>query len=216
MRIIAFADVHGSFDRVDETLRKELTFDVVVIGGDLTTHGTTDEAGSVIQQLQKFGKPVFAVAGNMDLPGFDAAYETLGVNINARGVVVADTGFFGVAGSPFTPMNTPYEISETEIGRRASRGWQDVESARWKVFVPHAPPRGTALDRILVGNHVGSIAVRAFVELHQPDLLICGHIHESRGVDALGRTQMVNCGAASRGYYALIEIGDDVRIELCG
>jgi hypothetical protein len=216
MRIIAFTDVHGAYDRLEETLRKESSFDAVIIGGDLTTHGTIEEAGSVIRSLQKFGKPVLAVAGNMDLPSFDMTFETMGVNINAKGVVVGDTGFFGVAGSPFTPMKTPYEISETEIGRRAATGWSDVEDARWKVFVPHAPPGGTALDRILIGNHVGSVAVRSFVELRQPDVLICGHIHESRGVDILGKTKMVNCGAASHGYYAVIDITDAVQIQLCG
>ena len=216
MRIIAFTDVHGSYDRLEEVLQKESSFDAVIIGGDLTTHGTAEEATSVIQRLQTFGKPVLAVAGNMDHPSFDSAYETLGVNINAKGVLVGDTGFFGVAGSPFTPMNTPYEISETEITRRATLGWREVDAARWKIFVPHAPPRGTALDRILIGKHVGSVAIREFVELHQPDVLVCGHIHESRGVDSLGKTQMVNCGAAARGYYAVIEITDAVRIWLCG
>ena len=216
MRIIAFTDIHGSYDRVEEILRKESSFDAVIIGGDLTTQGNIGEAGSYILRAQTFGRPVFAVAGNMDLPSFDAAYETLGVNINAKGVFVGDAGFFGVAGSPFTPMNTPYEISEAEITRRAKKGWQDVDAARRKIFVPHAPPKATALDRILTGKHVGSAAVREFVELHQPDVLVCGHIHESRGIDVLGKTEMVNCGTAARGHYAVIEIADDVNILLCG
>jgi putative phosphoesterase len=216
MRIIAFSDVHGSYDRLEAILRTESPFDAVIIAGDLTTHGTPDEAGSVIQGLQKFGKPVVAVAGNMDPPAFDSAYETLHVNINAKGIVVGDAGFFGVAGSPFTPMNTPYEISETEITQRANMGWRDIDAARWKIFVPHAPPRGTALDKILIGKHVGSLAVREFVELRQPHVLVCGHIHESRGIDVLGKTQMVNCGTTARGYYTVIEITEAVSIRLCG
>jgi Icc-related predicted phosphoesterase len=216
MRIIAFTDIHGSYNRLEEILRKEASFDAVIIGGDLTTHGTTDEAGSVILRLQKFGKPVFAVAGNMDLPAFDSIYEALGVNINSKGVVVGDVGFFGVAGSSFTPMNTPYEISELEITQRATMGWRDVTSARWKIFVPHAPPKGTTLDKLLIGKHVGSAAVREFVELHQPDALVCGHIHESRGIDLLGKTHMVNCGAAAHGYYAVIELTEAVSVRLCG
>lgn len=216
MRIIAFTDVHGSYDRVEEILRKESSFDAVIIGGDLTTHGTGEEASAFILRVQKFGKPVLAVAGNMDLPSFDVAYESLGVNINAKGVLIGEVGFFGVAGSPFTPMNTPYEISEAEIDQRARKGWQGVHAARWKIFVPHAPPKGTTLDRILMGKHVGSSAVREFVELHQPDVLVCGHIHEARGIDVLGKTHMANCGAAARGYYAVIEIADDVNIRLRG
>lgn len=216
MRIIAFSDIHGSYDRLEEILRTESPCDAVIIAGDLTTHGTLDEASAVIRRLQAFGKPVLAVAGNMDLPAFDSAYELMGVNINAKGIIVGEMGFFGVAGSPFTPMNTPYEISETEIARRARSGWQEIDTARWKIFVPHAPPKGTSLDKILIGKHVGSLAVREFVELHQPDVLVCGHIHESRGLDALGKTQMVNCGPAARGYYAVIEIADTVKINLCG
>jgi Icc-related predicted phosphoesterase len=141
MRIIAFSDIHGSYGRLEQTLRTESPFDAVIIAGDLTTHGTTDEARSVIQSLQKLGKPILAVAGNMDLPALDSTYDLMGVNINARGIVFGETGFFGVSGSPFTPMNTPYEISEAEIARRADMGWKTVSVARWKIFVPHAPPK---------------------------------------------------------------------------
>lgn len=214
MRFIAFSDVHGAYDRVEETLSKEYLFDAVIISGDLTTHGTVREATDAIKKFQRFKKPLLAVAGNMDLPAFDAVYETLGVNINAKGIVLDTVGFFGIAGSPFTPMRTPYEISEEEIKRRAEAGWRDVQTARWKVFVPHAPPRDTKLDKILLGKHVGSTAVREFVEHRQPDLLVCGHIHEGRGLDVLGKTKMANCGAAGRGFYAVIQIGDEICMEL--
>jgi uncharacterized protein len=216
MRILAFTDIHGSYDRVAGILSNEKSFDVVIVGGDLTTHGTVTEATTAIRRFQEFGKPLFVVAGNMDLPTFDELYESLGVNINAYGAMLGEAGFFGIAGSPFTPMHTPYEISEEEIKRRADAGWRDIQTARWKVFVPHAPPYDTKLDKVLLGKHVGSTAVRTFVEEKQPDVLVCGHIHESRGLDKLGKTQMVNCGAAGRGHYACIELGETVTVELRG
>jgi uncharacterized protein len=216
MRILAFTDIHGSYDRIVEILSKETSFDAVIVGGDLTTHGTVSEAMSAIRRFQEIGKPLFAVAGNMDLPSFDAMYESLGVNINAKGAVLGEAGFFGIAGSPFTPMHTPYEISEEEIRRRADAGWCDIQALRWKVFVPHAPPFDTKLDKIQLGKHVGSGAVRTFVEEKQPDVLVCGHIHESRGLDTLGKTRMVNCGAAGRGFYASIELRETIAIELRG
>ena len=48
-------------------------------------------------------------------------------------------------------------------------------------------------------QHVGSRALRGFVERHQPPLLLSGHIHESPRVsssyrDTLGRTVIVNPG----------------------
>ena len=214
MRIIAVTDIHGLYSTVDAILEAEAAFDVVVIGGDLTTRGTDREARAVIETLHRFQKPLFAVAGNMDLPSFESTYTELGVNINARGVQVDGVGFFGVAGSPFTPMHTPYELSEDEILRRAEEGWKQIRTSPRKVFVPHAPPRATKLDKIIAGAHVGSLAIREFVECNQPDVLICGHIHESRGIDMLGKTQMVNCGPAGKGSYALITINERVTIEL--
>jgi len=67
------------------------------------------------------------------------------------------------------------------------------------VFVLHSPPRDTRCDMIGAGAHVGSRAIRAFVERHQPPLVLAGHIHESPRVsssyrDAIGRTVTVNPG----------------------
>jgi len=199
-----------------ETILSREGFDAMIIGGDVTTHGTIKEASEAIRSFQSFGKPLFVVAGNMDLPAFDALYEDLGVNINGKGAALGDAGIFGIAGSPFTPMHTPYEISEAEIEQRAESGWRDVQNLRRTIFVPHAPPHGTKLDRIHIGTHVGSKAVREFVDRHQPDVLVCGHIHEARGTDQLGKTVLANCGPANKGFYASILLGNDIRIELCG
>ncbi len=67
------------------------------------------------------------------------------------------------------------------------------------VFVLHSPPHGTRCDMIGARAHVGSRAIRAFVERHQPPLVLAGHIHESPRVsssyrDILGRTVAVNPG----------------------
>ena len=67
------------------------------------------------------------------------------------------------------------------------------------VFVLHSPPRGTSCDVIASGMHVGSRAIRAFIERHQPPLVLSGHIHESPRVssawrDRIGRTVVVNPG----------------------
>ncbi len=73
-----------------------------------------------------------------------------------------------------------------------------TEAAR-TVFVVHSPPYGTACDRIHGGEHVGSRALRAFLEERQPPWSLSGHIHESPTVsgrfhDTIGRTRVVNPG----------------------
>jgi Icc-related predicted phosphoesterase len=67
------------------------------------------------------------------------------------------------------------------------------------LFVLHSPPHATRCDQVAPGRHVGSRAIRAFVQHAQPPLVLSGHIHESPRVggsfqDRIGRTVVVNPG----------------------
>jgi len=213
VRILAITDVHGAYDKMESIVREEESADMIIVGGDLTTFGTPLEAEQAIQRLKAFGKPVFVVGGNMDPASLEDTFERLGVSINGRGVVVNEIGFFGVSAAPVSPLRTPHEIPEEEIKRHAETGWMDVRQARTTVFVPHAPPFNTSVDRTYAGKNVGSKAVREFIEERQPAVTICGHIHESWGQDRIGETIVVNCGPAGKGHYALIDIGEKIRVE---
>lgn len=206
MYILALTDIHGSYKKAEEMIRNAAA-DVVVIGGDLTTVGSVKEAEDALKRFQSLAGTVFCIAGNMDLPQHDDLFVRSGVSINGRGVTVGDVGFFGVSAAPHSLLHTPYEISEEEISRRIAAGYAQVRKSRFKVFVPHAPPYGTKVDIVHDGYHVGSTAVREFIENEQPDVVICGHIHEARGQDTLDASRIVNCGSAGSGYYAVIEIG---------
>jgi hypothetical protein len=113
-------------------------------------------------------------------------------------------------------MHTPYELEEIDIAERAMEGWKDAMAYRTTIFVPHAPPAKTSVDKIASGHHVGSSAVRTFIEKRKPTLVVCGHIHESRGIDSIGPTTIVNCGPALSGNYALIQAGEKLSVELKG
>ncbi len=211
MKILALTDIHGSYTTAAAIIRKE-SADVVIIGGDLTTIGTVKEAEDALDLFRPAAGRLLCVAGNMDLPQHDHLFEQRGVSLNACGVSIGDVGFFGVSAAPFSRLHTPYEISEEELSRRIRKGFGMVSNAPTKVFVPHAPPYGTKLDIIHTGIHVGSMAVREFIEDFQPEVVVCGHIHEARGIDRIEESQIVNCGIAAHGNYAVITIDRDIEI----
>jgi hypothetical protein len=188
--------------------------DVLVIGGDITTGGTPEDAAQAIEQWRPLAPRLLALAGNMDSPAIDARLAELGVGLDGRGVRLEDVGIFGVSAAPFSPLHTPYELSDDELERRLESGYADVRDCRVKIFCPHAPPEDTACDHLRSGEHVGSPVLRVFVEREQPDVVLCGHIHESRGTDTIGRAQIVNPGPALQGHYAVVDADETVVVRL--
>jgi len=207
-------DVHDRFDAVPRVLAETGPVDVLVVGGDITTFGTPDDAERAIAPWRPLVPRLLAVAGNMDSPAIDARLVELGVSLNGRGVAIGDIGIAGVSAAPFSPLHTPHEIRDGELGRLAAVGLAEVSACRVRIFCPHAPPFGTACDRLRSGEHVGSPALRAVVERERPDVVLCGHIHESRGEDMIGASRIVNPGPVASGHYALIEIGEAVSVVL--
>ena len=67
------------------------------------------------------------------------------------------------------------------------------------IYVMHSPPDNTNLDMVLNKNHVGSMAIREFIEQNQPYLTLHGHIHETVNVsgefkDRIGNTLCMSPG----------------------
>jgi len=81
------------------------------------------------------------------------------------------------------------------------------------VYVIHTPPNQTNLDQVLTKNHVGSIAVRLFIENCQPYLTLHGHIHETVDVsgnfkDNIGKTLCLTSGNHNAGSKLTVLVFD--------
>ena len=214
MRIVYLVDVHDRFDAVPRTMEQAGPADLLLIGGDVTTGGTPDDAAHAVESWLPLAPRLLAVAGNMDSAAIDDRLAELGVALDGRGVRFGDLGVFGASAAPISPLHTPYELTDDELERRLEQGFSEVEASRLTLCCPHAPPHDTACDRLASGEHVGSAAVRAFVERRQPDLVLCGHIHEARAEDRIGRSRIVNPGPARDGYYAVVEANGELTFSL--
>ena len=156
--------------------------------------------------------------------------EGLWVYLHNRRLEILGRTFFGYACIPPSPFLLKdwerYDVSRhVDVGCLSpEEGWRSVpadrevssatiqhdleelagsENLEGSIFLFHAPPYRTSLDRAALHHrrvdhapmdpHIGSIAVRRFIERHQPLATLHGHVHESSRLsgswrDRLGRT----------------------------
>lgn len=196
MKLLLLADIHGRTEHLESVLSYE--HDLVLVAGDFTHFGVPD-----VEEVLRFFDPkkTLAVPGNCDLPQTLAALEQKGMSIHGKNRTINGINFFGIGGSIKTPWGTPFELPEERIE-------QMLREAKTEnlVLVTHSPPFNTAVDDIGGGKHIGSQAIRAFIEKKQPLLCVCGHAHEAKGRDKLGKTELINPGPAKNGYYDIVEV----------
>lgn len=225
LKIIAFADLHGNIGRLKSLALgdADLDADLIVVCGDLHDGGSEEEARPVVEALSAFASasdlPVIVVPGNMDPRLFALRlWEEAGfISLHRRAYCHGDYGFIGMGGivaregrNPDNPARQYH--SDEDVYESLSRAYEEISSARRKIVVTHQPPF-CFLDTLYNGKPSGSASLRRFLEECQPDLLLCGHIHEARGEAMLGRTLGVNVGELRRGYSALIEMNDDICVH---
>jgi hypothetical protein len=162
---------------------------------------------------------VLIVPGNMDrkdvVPDLwnEAGLIYLHQTIFLRG----DYGFLGLGGMVARDprrLGNParYYHRDEEVYQILAEAYPKISGTKCKIIVVHQPPRG-AQDRLYNGESSGSVCLRRFIEEYQPDLLLCGHIHEDRGEGNIGSTRIVNVGELRQGFGALIDLGETIKVH---
>ena len=197
MRVLLFSDIHGDLRALERIVTQPA--EIFIAAGDLSNFGKAlDKCGEILKPL---GDRLWVLPGNHETAaqnetfckrfGFVDFHRQVRRIESEKGV----THWAGLGYSNVTPFHTPGEYSEDEIaGALAS-----FDGIAGLHLVVHFPPLGTKLDEFAPGKHVGSPALRTWVELQQPAYLFCGHIHETAGLsEPLGATQCHNVG--KQGY----------------
>lgn len=210
MNICAITDIHGKksslkklFDSID--IRE---FDLLLCCGDITSFGGEKEAKEVLELIPNI--QFYTIFGNCDKSEVKDHIESLGISLHEKEVKVADYAIGGFGGSNKSPFGTPSEYEEDQIMAGLSK-----LSFKNMVLVTHVPPYGTKLDRVGNSKSIGSTSVRSIIEKMQPLVAVSGHVHESRAIDSIGNTQLLNPGPLKEGYYGTIRIDAKVvKVEL--
>lgn len=207
MRLFAIADPHGNYSAIVPLLKKAGNIDAVLIAGDITNFGPSEKASELIGL---FSQKVMAVPGNCDTLSMAQFLDSSSASLHDKVENFKGITFAGFGGSNPTPFCTPFEIEECDIEERLDHLMHDALRMKQPVvLLTHAPPYGI-LDTV-GDNHVGCRSLAKY--LGRVSLIVCGHIHEARGVREQNGTIVVNPGMAASGYAALIDIEDPVHSD---
>jgi Icc-related predicted phosphoesterase len=206
MKCLLVSDLHYTLKQLDWVDRVSEGFDLVVIAGDhLDISSTVSLDAQVVvtlKYLRRFhAKTTLLVSsGNHDLTARDAANEKVAVwmsRVRQLGVP-ADGDRIDVGETTFTIC--PWWDGPVAHGRVDELLARDArERGRHWVWVYHSPPDDSPVS--WAGQrHFGDADLLHWIRLHQPDMVLCGHIHQSpfrsggSWVDQIGRTWVFNPG----------------------
>jgi len=163
-------------------------------------------------RLKEAGLPCLVMPGNDDVPVVKDVLAAGRWLVQGEDHVV-ELGPYQVlclGYSTITPWNSPRELTEEQMAGRLETLVEQIEPGKPVIFNVHNPPADSGADLafkltedmhiVTAGGEpvrvpVGSHAVRAAIEQVQPVLALHGHIHESRAMVSIGRTQVCNPGS---------------------
>ncbi len=194
MKILAASDIHGDKKVIEKLVAKAKKEDVdlVILCGDLTLF--ENDLTGIVGPFKKINKRLILIPGNHETfatAEFLSKQYGPGVyNLHGRSVLFYnEIGIFGAGGSNIGL----FEVSDSETEKLLEKAHKPIKEAKHKIMITHTPPFGTKIDALW--EHVGSKAVRKEIEKIQPDIALCGHIHETFGKsDKIGKTTVVNAG----------------------
>ncbi len=185
MKVLVFVDYHDQKEYYETLAKKAEHADLILGAGDYSIFG--NDLKKIMKEFDKFGKPCFFIHGNHESEE-EMAEATKGLK-NVKWIhkeVVEQKGYhiIGYGGGGFEKYNEDFEdfVKSQEFVDKT-------------ILLIHGPPYETIQDTLHPGMHSGNVSYKEFIEEKQPNLVICGHIHETAGLSqTVGKTIILNPG----------------------
>ena len=220
-KILAISDIHGEENENLYTYLKNNDIDLVLILGDITDFGPLEFVGTFIEKVADCGVDVIAIPGNCDPKGICNAINEVSFCLHNNIIAYGDAILFGYGGSNETPFNTPGEIQDNKIYGDVYEllaNYDYVYNAdvpKVKILVTHAPPYNTEADKMENGEHVGSSGILKSIHEFEPEINVCGHIHEAKSLSKIGTiTDVANPGMLKDNGAVLIDVKDGSNYDI--
>lgn len=220
IRIAAAGDVH--FGRDGDRERARVAFgalagrvDLILLAGDLTTHGEPEQAAILADAIRDLDVPVVTVLGNHD--HHSARADEVTAVLEEAGVVVLDRSHhilevcgaeLGVVGTKgfvggFTGSHIPdfgepllrtvYAEAGAEVDA-LDEGLRAVALCPFRIVLLHYSPTGETLEgeRRDIWAFLGTDRLAAPILEHTPDLVLHGHAHAGTFEGRVGEVPVYN------------------------
>jgi uncharacterized protein len=221
IRIAAAGDIHYG-ERDNDRDRAAAAFgalsgrvDLVLLAGDLTTHGEPEQARIVADACRDLGVPVVAVLGNHDWHANQAGAVT--EVLRDAGIVVLDKGHHvleicgaevGVVGAKgfvggFTGSHIP-DFGEPSLRGLYAEGMEEVAGVDaglravamcpFRIVLLHYAPTAETLagERRDIWAFLGTDRLAVPIAEHNPDLVLHGHAHAGTFEGRIGEVPVYN------------------------
>ena len=242
VRIAAAGDVHASEatrERIEEAFTAvDGDADLILLAGDLTTHGEPDQALVLADACRDLATPVCAVLGNHDLHSghgdeVAAVCSAAGIRMLDRSSTVCELvggevgivgtkGFIGgFTGSALPDFGEPLLrqcYAETSAEADAiQRGLQEVAHCPVRIVLLHYAPTADTLHGEPDGiwTYLGSERLATPIAEHRPDVVLHGHAHAGSFEGAIGPVPVYNVAVhvTGRDFYVFDLEGHGVEVE---
>jgi Icc-related predicted phosphoesterase len=219
IKLAAAGDIHCSDDNRDQVAAAfaeiDGSVDLILLAGDLTTHGEPEQARVLADACRDLHTPVFTVLGNHDWQS-DARDELVAVLADARITVldpghaicrprdvevgiVGGKGFMGgFPGSHASNFGEPsiralYAETTAEVEALES-GLAAVATCPVRVVLLHYAPTEETLRGEPEGiwTFLGTDRLAAPITEHEPDLVLHGHAHAGTFEGHIGEVPVFN------------------------
>jgi Icc-related predicted phosphoesterase len=234
LRVAAAGDIHA-VEPLRERLRRAFAgvadeSDLVLLAGDLTTHGLPEQAAVLAGACAGIEVPVVAVLGNHD--HHSGRCDELKEALREGGIVVLDRdhvileigelevgivgtkGFVGgFPGAEIADFGEPvmrqvYRETTLEV-EALERSLVEIDGCHKRVVLLHYAP----VTDTLVGEpepiwaFLGSGRLAGPIGAHRPDLVVHGHAHHGTPLGSIGEVPVRNVAVHVTGQdFALFEI----------
>ena len=189
VRILAAADLHGSYTLARDLAKKAVDnkVDLVVLAGDI--HGAKEGDGNILDSFLKVNKKVLFIPGNWDSDSEHLKLREKAKSIHHYYVRYDEVSIAGI-GSP----NMKISLDDNDFFE-IKKQFDKMKSNK-KILVSHLHAEGTKAE---FSGIKGDKILRKAINYFQPDILISAHIHESEGIeDKVGRTKVFQVGRKGR------------------